>query len=136
MAVDGGAPALAQQSVPSVCQSTTDMKLDEVIAALVAQKDESRAASTQLQTLTKQLAIMEDRLTKIGTAMQQLQDALSQLNLDLRVAALEVAVRDGTGVGRGTGATAPDPSASVAPPVKKARGPGARRLRRRVRPVA
>lgn len=111
-AVDGGAPpALVEQSIPSAGQSPTGTKLDKVIVALMAQKDEIRAVSTN--------ADADQAVCDHGG---QSQNMLTQLYLDSQVAALEVAVRDGPGVGGGTGAAAPEASAPAAPPAKKAKG--------------
>lgn len=92
------------QTMPAPGQSPTDMKLDSIIAALTAQKDDIRAVGMQIN-LELQCLVMEDRQTKTDEAMNTIQDTLP-LNLDSWAGSLEAAVRKPSGASGMGGAIA------------------------------
>lgn len=103
MEVDG-ATGPVQQTIPATRQSTTDMDLDEVLAASIAQHEEFLAVGPQVKNFA--LAVIEDRQRKTDGSTASLQDMLTTLNVDSRVAALEAAVKAtpcAAGAGPGSG---------------------------------
>lgn len=92
MEVDG-VSSPAQQTMPVAEQTSADMKLDKVTAALTAQKDDIWAVGTHMKNLAHQFSVMEGRQSKADEATQSLQNTLMAPNVDSLVAALEAAVR-------------------------------------------
>lgn len=111
----------ASGPMPAPGQSTTDMKLDKVTAALTTQKDEIRIICTMAESLAQRSAVMEERQRKTDEAMASLQDMLTTLDLDSRVAALEVAVKAAPGVAASWLGLAALAEGGI-PPIKKAQG--------------